>query len=888
MRVIMPKEHGFSTFTKNGTGHILRDLLSSTVRLHRSNFVPPTHPLKLEEDYNSSPEIPSPSCSICTESGTNLHALAVQEMEILAKFVLNQEQISLILQTEDHPPVFCCKTCSSATLSLAKLTTEIENIPLSLRAVISSRNGLFNKVRNDSKVSELRKCSICSESGTNLRPIAIQEMEILAKFVLNQVQISLILQTEDHPPIFCCKICSSAILSLAKLTTQIENITISLRAVISSRNGLFNKLRKVNGNISELCHEIATNNVSPADTISTNDEAQLTGCFEEDVEFSIKVGPTSDHDDDDLGEITSDPPYHPESDDYHSDVAVANSHVLKYVCKICHPNATFLRWDTYKRHMKNKNIHPDVSDADIAAFQPHLESRKFACKICNKKFLKNSHLLKHLTSRRVHAAAFKETEDERPVPPPKRNHPFPCPKCDKSFTSLDGVRQHDRRSHEWRIPYRRKCTLCPKVFSTLAFLQRHMNKAHNVPTPQQETSHSCPICSKILATPESKQRHVESVHFPDKTSCPYGCQVKIDSEDEWVTHLEGCDSPKMRAESESACKYCPAVLRSMLLEIEHRLRVHPENTSLCPICEQRFTRKVVLKWHLCTITGNIGNTAPRKVINSEKSKFVCTICQPNVTFATSKAHVRHMRNKNIHPDIAAAHASQVKARLPSFRKFPCKKCGINFSRSDHLVQHMMNKNLHSDISQAGSMAKTGRDPLDEKDIPYLNLHMRSLHGATKRKCSLCPKQFTHGATLRVHMQQCHSLSVPNNRSRYPCEICTKTFATNAKVLLHVEVVHFSDKTSCPYGCEAKIDSVAAWVTHLEGCDSPKMNSESKFVCKFCYAVFRNTFLQMEHHVRQHPDQAFFCSVCRQGFIRQTALQTHAKNCKIINCNSLNN
>lgn len=142
----MTKNDGVSNSTKNGTGHILRDLLSCTVLLNRTNFIPPHHdhnlPQKIEEN-NSSPE--SGSCSICSES-INLSPLAVQEMEILAKFVLNQEQISLIFQTDHHPAIFCCKICSSAILSLAKLSKTIENVTISLRAVISGGNGVLNKL----------------------------------------------------------------------------------------------------------------------------------------------------------------------------------------------------------------------------------------------------------------------------------------------------------------------------------------------------------------------------------------------------------------------------------------------------------------------------------------------------------------------------------------------------------------------------------------------------------------------------------------------------------------------------------------------------------------------------------------------------------------------
>ncbi|XP_035713111.1 zinc finger protein 382 isoform X2 [Folsomia candida] len=214
---------------------------------------------------------------------------------------------------------------------------------------------------------------------------------------------------------------------------------------------------------------------------------------------------------------------------------------------------------------------------------------------------------------------------------------------------------------------------------------------------------SCPTCGKTFATSANQQRHVELIHFPDKTSCPYGCETQIDSEADWVTHLEGCDSPKMRTESQSVCPYCPRVFRNVFLKMEHRLRIHPANTYSCSTCGRIFTRKAVLDHHLCTITSEINH------LNSKaESKYVCTFCTPNVTFSAAKNYMVHMRNKNIHPDIAAAHVSESK-------KFSCKICGVKFSRKSYLVRHMKNTNLHPDASDpnkisAGFTSKTGPTP----------------------------------------------------------------------------------------------------------------------------------------------------------------------------------
>lgn len=50
------------------------------------------------------------------------------------------------------------------------------------------------------------------------------------------------------------------------------------------------------------------------------------------------------------------------------------------------------------------------------------------------------------------------------------------------------------------------------------------------------------------------------------------------------------------------------------------------------------------------------------------SKFVCTMCQPNVTFVSAKGRRAHMRNKNIHPDLAAAFlAGELKGDILTLR-----------------------------------------------------------------------------------------------------------------------------------------------------------------------------------------------------------------------------
>ncbi|XP_021959123.1 zinc finger and BTB domain-containing protein 41 isoform X1 [Folsomia candida] len=464
----MSKDDGFSNSGKNG-GHILEDLLSSTVLLARTNFVPIRNqlnnfPVKIEENI-SSPEVTS-CCSICSES-TNLLPLAVQEMEILAKFVLSQEQISLILQTEDHPPIFCCKICSSAILSLAKLSTQIENITISLRAVISSRNGLFNKLRNEAKIIE--SSQLDAHQDVKLSP------------------------NDDHP--------------------------------------------------------------------------RLTGWIEE--EFSVKIEPI-EYDEDDH-EISPNP-----EEDLPFSGSNCDFRGSKFACKICQPTLTFSTRYNFERHMKQK--HPKTPI-------PAIRKRKLK---------KQS---------RLEGENAKKSETSTAPPRRKRRHmpalekPHPCPECEKRFISRPGLRKHVRVVHEG-FQSTRKCAFCPKVFSSMTAWQKHVQEFHHV-VKRKAKRFACDMCTKMFINSSGLMRHVELIHFTDRKSCPYGCPTQFGSKAEWVTHLEGCQDPKMSAKYGCVCLICKTTFRNIILRMEHFLREHPNDAHSCRLCGAKFARQDAFYFHRC-------------------------------------------------------------------------------------------------------------------------------------------------------------------------------------------------------------------------------------------------------------------------------------------------
>ncbi|XP_035716800.1 zinc finger protein Xfin-like [Folsomia candida] len=983
-------------------------------------------------------------------------------MGILAKFVLSQGQISLILQAEDHPPIFCCKICSSAILSLAKLTTQIENITIALRSVISSRNGLFNQLRNDSKIIELwREIAACpadtisnnnddtgsfeeEEFSVKFEPTSEDEncdddddttpaesddsdganfdVHAESKYVCTKCQPNVTFTQYDslirhmknkniHPDIsdayishlqlrlapkkFTCKICNMKFARNTDLQRHLRNKKIHPVAAFGKKyvcktcNATFTRLdgykrHMTNKNIHPDLSDVAIAAASKKHVTNSNVESEhVCKICQPNVTFTRH--------DACLRHMRN---YHPDRSDASISVVQPRLALKKFICKIC--NMKFTTNSHLRQHLRNKNIHPDLSDADISVaskrnvtrsnasisvVQPRLATKKFTCKIFNMKFTTNSHLRQHFRNKNIHpgqsdgdlAGGDGRLLQARKIPckicgmklssnwallcharslhrnitpatnsavsnttdrliPLKRNL-LPCSKCDKSFCSNWKLLRHKRSIHG-QVPFMRKCTRCPRTFAHLSLLQMHMRKCYNVPiVPCKGARHSCAICSKTFVTPTHKNRHVELFHFLDKTCCPYGCPTQFGSEAEWVTHLEGCDSPKMSAESECFCQYCPAVFRNILLQIEHRLRVHPERCYPCSMCGQRLTRLSALRNHGCgmnatTFSESSLETESKYVClvaagfkpRSTLKKFTCKIC--NMKFTTNSHLRQHLRNQNIHPGLSEADIVGLKPGSAS-KKFTCKICNMKFTRNYHLVQHLRNKNIHPGLSDADISAAS------KKIVPNWNAeskvcticqptvtftrhdaclrHMRNIHpvrsdasiselqrhvSPKKFACKICNKKFTTNKHLRRDLRNTNihqhiadtyisgsspSASLRTSLSqgaRPSCAICSKTFSTSGNKNRHVELVHFLDKTSCPYGCATQFGSEAEWVTHLEGCDSPKMSVTSQCLCQYCPAVFRNILLQIEHRLHVHPEKCYACSVCGKKFSRLHFLHDH--------------
>lgn len=127
--------------------------------------------------------------------------------------------------------------------------------------------------------------------------------------------------------------------------------------------------------------------------------------------------------------------------------------------------------------------------------------------------------------------------------------PVQCQKCPKQFINQSRLALHLEDDCGKRF----NCDICFKDFDVLLNLQRHRRRVHfgfkqkpaKKPTRNTEESFSCGICSISFTSKDKLVDHLELKHFPDQSSCPYGCTDKIENALEWKHHLEMCPSEKL-------------------------------------------------------------------------------------------------------------------------------------------------------------------------------------------------------------------------------------------------------------------------------------------------------------------------------------------------------
>ncbi|XP_029359797.1 zinc finger protein 574 [Echeneis naucrates] len=479
---------------------------------------------------------------------------------------------------------------------------------------------------------------------------------------------------------------------------------------------------------------------------------------------------------------------------------------------------------------------------------------------------------------------------------------FLCTQCGQSFSDEEGLTSHRKQKHGLKEPLH-TCSHCGVSFmNTTQYLYHRREHRFTLgteviteaecgdETSTTELQDPSDSSKRVLSPPASASDSGSPLHKRARPSIRIlsgGTAHKGVSGNKGLGIKEEMDS-STTVDSDNT-NHPPPV---KLLQDWARTPL----PHVCPYCGKTFTRRVFLRTHVYSHTG--------------EKLFTCKVCTKS--FTNSQSLLRHSMNHT------------------GSKPFSCDVCGKNFSQASTLKRH---KRIHSSVK---SQRKRGRKPvcgLDSEGAPLacdqcpsrfntedqLN-HHKLLHTShpfpcpdcgeafTRRKdldlhslthqdrqpasCPHCSSQFVNQSVLEIHMQRCPTTDEEKNAGRgrgqgrgrctgqIECDLCGHRCMTQEGLDLHRLSHTGQTPLKCPVRpCRRRFTSNIALeehvLAHFQGTLS-KSKGRPRFRCEICHKDFayNSTFTV---HMRTHTDERpFECATCGKRFRQLPHLQDHER------------
>ncbi|XP_061530313.1 zinc finger protein 574 [Phycodurus eques] len=466
------------------------------------------------------------------------------------------------------------------------------------------------------------------------------------------------------------------------------------------------------------------------------------------------------------------------------------------------------------------------------------------------------------------------------------------------------------------------CIQCGASFNEATVLVAHRKAQHNLHKPL----HTCSYCSETFMNTTQYLYHRRQHRVLE---CGPIDEVEIG--DEIASSLEEAQSSKRPLSSPGAAKEsdAPAPKRSRPTfriiskgnkdsgakeESESGVTVDTANlpppakllqdwsrTALphvCPYCGKTFTRRVFLRTHVYSHTGeklftckvcsksftNSQSLLRHTMSHSGNRPFSCDVCGKDFTqAATLKRHqLIHTsdqpRRKRGRRPICVADSDGGDGL------FSCPLCPSHFHTEEQLNHHKL---LHT--SNPFPCPDCGEAFSRRKD---LDLHSLTHQDKEPVVCPHCSAQFINETVLDIHQQRCTGSEEERNTGRgrgqgrgrstgqIECDLCGHRCMTQEGLDLHRLSHTGQTPLKCPVRpCRRRFISNRALEEHvLAHCQGKmaKTKSRARFKCQICFKGFayNSTFLV---HMRTHTDERpFECTTCGKCFRQLPHLQDHER------------
>ncbi|KAJ8369125.1 hypothetical protein SKAU_G00091530 [Synaphobranchus kaupii] len=376
----------------------------------------------------------------------------------------------------------------------------------------------------------------------------------------------------------------------------------------------------------------------------------------------------------------------------------------------------------------------------------------------------------------------------------KREKPFSCTHCRKSFAKLLNLKAH-QIVHNVERPY--NCTECGKSFAVQRSLKIHMlvhtgekpyacacgmsfpqkcllkkhqvvhtgekpfccdvcgktfNRAYGLKMHQivhsGEKAFSCELCGKSFSIASNLHRH-QRIHTGEKPFCCASCGKSFNQASTLKAHELVHTGAKPYV-----CATCGKRFNQKSRVLKHQqmhtgVKMHP-----CVICGKSFSTAFALRTHQqshasedpcrCVVCGEtLSSFETHQQCHTELKAFVCVIC--GKSFSTSGSLKIHEKT----------HSGE--------KRFGCQSCGKTFTQQSSLKTH---QNIHTG-EKPYSCSICGKS---FRILGNLNRHLRIHTGEKPYRCFLCGKSFNQGNSLKAH-ERIHTGEKP-----YMCDKCGKSFS----------------------------------------------------------------------------------------------------------------